>query len=33
MGMEILHWFIVGFGAGLGYALATWLFAKLTAKP
>ncbi len=26
---EFLHWFVFGFSAGLGFALATWLFGKL----
>lgn len=29
MAQEFLHWFIIGFSAGLGYALAIWLFGKL----
>lgn len=29
MANEILHWFVVGFGAGLGYGLATWLLGRL----
>jgi hypothetical protein len=29
MGAEILHWFIVGFFAGAGYVLVTWLLGKI----
>lgn len=26
---EFLHWFVVGLGAGTGYALAVWLLGKI----
>lgn len=29
MATELLHWFIVGFGAGLGFALAHWVLGKI----
>lgn len=29
MGTEFLHWFVIGFSVGLGYALATWLLGKI----
>jgi len=29
MGTEILHWFLIGFFAGLGYGLALWVCGKI----
>ncbi len=29
MGSEILHWLLVGFFFGVGFALATWLLGKV----
>jgi len=33
MANEMWHWFVFGFSAGFGFAIATWLFAKLVSKP
>lgn len=29
MGETMLHWFVSGFGFGLGYALTTWILSKI----
>jgi hypothetical protein len=29
MGNEMLHWFVVGFSFGVGYAVATWILGRL----
>lgn len=29
MGADILHWFIIGFFFGLGFALSTWLLGRV----
>lgn len=29
MAADFLHWFVVGFAAGLGWALAHWICSKI----
>lgn len=29
MGSEFLHWFVVGCGFGVGYAVTTWALSKI----
>jgi len=29
MAAEFLHWFVIGFAAGPGWALANWLLSKI----
>ncbi len=29
MGSEILHWFVVGFFFGIGFAIATWIVSHI----
>lgn len=26
---EFLHWFVAGLGAGLGWAISTWVFGRV----
>ncbi len=30
MWTEVLHWLVIGFGIGFGFALGSWLFGKLS---